>query len=327
MAAMSVTTHSRPRIVVLDGFTLNPGDLSWDELQQLGHCEIFERTHPAEMIARAANAEIVLTNKAQLNRAIIEALPRLKYIGILATGTNAVDLAAAREKNIPVTNVPAYSTRSVAQATIALLLELTNRVGHHAERVRNGDWCRAADWCFWDGPILELQGLTFGIVGYGQIGAEVAKIAAAFGMRVLAHNSSPKSAPAFVNWTDLETLLSQSDVVSLHCPLTPQTQGLINSRRLSLLKSSALLINTSRGGLIDEPALAEALNKAQIAGAALDVLSTEPPPPTNPLLQARNCLITPHNAWGSHAARQRLLDVAIENIRAFLNNVPKNVVN
>lgn len=314
-------------ICVLDGYTLNPGDLSWEELQQLGHYEIFERTHPAEMIARAAHAEIVLTNKAQLNRAIIEALPQLKYIGILATGTNAVDLAAAREKNIPVTNVPAYSTRSVAQATIALLLELTNRVGHHAQRVRDGAWTRATDWCFWDSPLIELDGLTIGIIGYGRIGAAVAETARTLGMKVIAYNSSIKSAPAHVKFVDLETLFRSSDVVSLHCPLTAQNQKLVNAERLAWMKPSAFLLNTSRGPLVDEPALAAALNSGRLAGAGLDVLSVEPPPAENPLLHAKNCLITPHNAWGTRAARTRLLKIAVANIQAFLNGKPQNVVN
>jgi len=313
-------------ICVLDGFTLNPGDLSWDELRQLGPCEIFDRTPPVEIIARAANAEIVLTNKVQMNRAIIDALPRLKYIGILATGTNAVDLAAARERNIPVTNVPAYSTRSVAQATIALLLELTNRAGHHAQRVGDGAWTRATDWCFWDSPLIELDGLTIGIIGYGRIGAAVAEIAHALGMNIIAYSRSSKSAPAFVKLVELETLFRTSDVVSLHCPLTPQTQQLVNAERLAWMKPSAFLLNTSRGPLVDEPALAAALNSGRLAGAGLDVLSVEPPPADNPLLQAKNCLITPHNAWGTRAARTRLLKIAVANIQAFLNGKPQNVV-
>lgn len=314
-------------ICVLDGFTLNPGDLNWDELRQLGPCEIFDRTPPDELIPRAANSEIVLTNKAQLGRATIGALPRLKYIGVLATGTNAVDLVAARERNIPVTNVPAYSTRSVAQATIALLLELTNRIGQHAQRVRKGAWTNATDWCFWDVPLMELDGLTLGLIGYGRIGAAVAEIAHALGMNVLAHNSSAKPAPAFVKFVDLETLFRSSDVVSLHCPLTAQNQKLVNAARLAWMKPSALVLNTSRGPLVDEAALADALNSGRLAGAGLDVLSVEPPPASNPLLQAKNCLITPHNAWGTRAARVRLMKTAVANLRAFLEGQPQNVVN
>ncbi len=314
-------------ICVLDGHTLNPGDLSWDELKQLGPCEIHERTAPAETTRRAAQAEIVLTNKTALGRTEIAALPKLKYIGVLATGTNVVDLTAASERGIPVTNVPAYGTRSVAQATFALLLELTNRVGHHAHRVRNGAWTHATDWCFWDFPLVELDGLTMGLVGFGRIGAAVADIAHAFGMNVIAHNSSPRPAPPFVKFVDLETLFRTSDVVSLHCPLTPKTQRLVNTERLARMKPTAFLLNTSRGPLVDEAALAAALDSGQLAGAAVDVLSCEPPPADNPLLRARNCLVTPHNAWGTHAARARLLHVAVDNVRAFLAGKPRNVVN
>lgn len=314
-------------ICVLDGFTLNPGDLSWDGLRQLGLAAIHERTPLAEIIARAANAEIVLTNKVLLSRETIAALPKLKYIGVLATGTNVVDLVAARERNIPVTNIPAYGTRSVAQATIALLLELTNRIGPHAQRVREGAWSRATDWCFWDSPLTELDGLTMGIVGFGRIGAAVANIAHALGMNIIAFSPSQKTAPPFVKFVGLEALFRTSDVLSLHCPLTPLTQKLINTERLAWMKRTAFLLNTSRGPLIDEAALAEALNYGCLAGAGLDVLSTEPPPPNNPLLQAKNCIITPHNAWGTHAARSRLMNIAMENIRAFLNGKPQNVVN
>lgn len=313
-------------ICVLDGFTLNPGDLSWDELRQLGPCEIHDRTPAPEVIERAANAEIILTNKALLPRETIAALPKLKYIGVLATGTNVVDLVAARERNIPVTNIPAYGTKTVAQATIALLLELTNRGGHHAQRVRDGGWTRAMDWCFWDAPLTELDGLTLGIVGYGRIGAAVADIAHALGMNIIAYNQSPKAAPSFVKFADLETLFRTSDVVSLHCPLTPQTKNLINAKRLAAMKPTAFLLNTSRGPLIDEVALAEALNAGRLAGAALDVLSVEPPPANNPLLQTKNCLITPHNAWATRAARSRLMKIAADNVRAFLNGTPQNVV-
>jgi len=315
------------RICVLDGYTLNPGDLSWEELQQLGPCEIHDRTPPDAIRARATNAEIVLTNKTQLTRETILALPKLKYIGVLATGTNVVDLAAARDRNIPVTNIPTYGTRSVAQATIALLLELTNRVGHHASRVRTGDWTRATDWCFWDGQMMELNGLTLGIIGYGRIGSAVAEITHALGMKIIACNSSSKPAPPHVRFVDLETLFRTSDVVSLHCPLTPQTTKLVNAERLALMKPSAYLLNTSRGPLVDEAALATALNAGTIAGAGLDVLALEPPPITNPLLTAKKCIITPHNAWATGAARGRLLRLAVANIRAFLNGTPENVVN
>lgn len=314
-------------ICVLDGYTLNPGDLSWDELRQLGPCEIHERTPTAKITRRAGDADIVLTNKTPLRRDTLATLPRLKYIGVLATGTNVVDLAAARERNIPVTNIPAYGTRSVAQATMALLLELTNRVGRHSDRVRAGAWTQCEDWCFWDFPLVELDELMLGIVGYGNIGAAVAEMAAAFGMKVIVHNPSPKPAPPHVTFVDLETLLRTSDVVSLHCPLTTTTQMLLNAERLGWMKSSALLLNTSRGPLVDEGALADALNAGRLAGAGLDVLSSEPPSADNPLLSAKNCLITPHNAWGTRAARARLMKAAVANIRAFLEGNPQNVVN
>lgn len=316
------------KIVVLDGFTLNPGDLNWDELKSLGDCEIHDRTPPQEVLTRAADAEIVLTNKTVLTREQIQSLPRLKCIGVLATGTNIVDVLAARERNIPVTNVPAYGTKSVAQMTLALLLELTQHAGHHAQTVREGRWTRSADWCYWDRPLMELDGLTMGIVGFGRIGRAVGALAAAFGMKILAHSrSQPQSPPSSVLFVGLETLFRKSDVVSLHCPLTAETKQLVNADRLAWMKPSAFLLNTSRGPLIDEPALADALNAGKIAGAGLDVLSVEPPPADNPLLTTRNCLITPHIAWATRAARSRLMQIAVANIRAFLSGRLQNVVN
>ncbi len=302
-------------IVVLDGFTLNPGDLSWAELQSLGHCEIHDRTPRADVLGRAAAAEILLTNKTELAREDIEKLPHLKYIGVLATGTNVVDLAAARERNIPVANVPAYGTKSVAQTTTALLLELTQHVGHHAQTVRESRWSRSIDWCYWDKPLLELDGLILGIVGYGRIGQAVGALGRAFGMSLLVNARTVPSATSLITFVDVETLFRQSDVVSLHCPLNPQTRGLVNAERLAWMKPSALLLNTSRGQLIDEQALADALNTGRLAGAGLDVLSVEPPPPNHPLLQAKNCIITPHLAWATRAARFRLLKIAVENVR------------
>ncbi len=314
------------RIVVLDGYTLNPGDLDWSCLHALGPCEVFDRTRPDELPARAHDAEIILTNKTVLSAEQITALPALRYIGVLATGTNVVDLAAARARNIPVTNVPAYGTRSVAQATFALLLELTNRSGHHAQTVRAGRWTKNPDWCYWDSPLLELDGLTLGVVGYGRIGRAVANLARAFGMKTLVNSRTPVADGAVGN-VSLNELLANSDVVSLHCPLTLETKHLINAKTLGLMKPSSLLLNTSRGPLVDEAALASALNNGTIAGAALDVLSVEPPPAQNPLLHARNCIITPHNAWGTRAARSRLLQIAVDNIKAFHMGSPKNVVN
>ena len=314
-------------LVVLDGYTLNPGDLTWDELKVLGPCAIYDRTPPDELLSRAAHAEIILTNKTELTRQHFARLSALKYIGILATGTNIVDLAAARERGIVVTNVPAYSTASVAQTTFALLLELTQHVGHHAATVREGAWSRNPDWCYWERPLLELASLTLGIVGLGRIGTAAAKLANAFDMPVLAHNPKPHNAPAYVRWVGLEQLFRQSDVVSLHCPLTSENRHMVNRERLSWMKPSAFLLNTSRGQLIDEPALAEALNKGRLGGAGLDVLSIEPPLPDNPLLTARNCITTPHLAWATRASRARLLKVAIANVRAFLDGHPQNVVN
>lgn len=314
-------------IVVLDGYTLNPGDLSWDELKALGPCEIFDRTSPGEVAARAANAEIVITNKAILHRAQIEAMPKLKYIGVTATGYNVVDIEAAKERGIVVCNVPLYGTRSVAQHAFALLLELTQHVGHHAQSVRDRRWVSSVDWCYWDKPLIELDGLTMGIVGYGRIGQATARLAEAFGMKVLTTPSSTgKPREPQVGVVSLDQLFSESDVVSLHCPLTPETKHLVNASRLARMKPTAFLVNTSRGPLIDETALAEALNSGRIASAALDVLSTEPPPADNPLLTAKNCLITPHNAWAMRAARARLMKTSVDNVRAFLAGTPQNVV-
>jgi glycerate dehydrogenase len=313
--------------VVLDGFTLNPGDLDWADLQALGPCTVFDRTSADQVLLRAAEAEMVLTNKTVLSRDTIHRLPRLRYIGVLATGTNIVDLEAARARGIPVTNVPTYGTRSVAQFAFALLLELTQHVGHHAQTVREGRWTRSADWCYWDFPLVELDGLTLGIVGLGRIGRAVGQLGAAFGMKVLACDPSATALPPFVQPVELDALFRASDVVSLHCPLTPQTARLVNARRLALMKPTAFLLNTSRGPLVDEPALAEALNAGRLAGAAVDVLSVEPPPADNPLLSARNCLITPHMAWGTRAARSRLMHIAVENVHAFLAGKPQNVVN
>ena len=315
-------------LVVLDGHTLNPGDLSWDELQSLGPCEIFDRTTPEQILPRAASAEIILTNKVVLNRETIMALPSLRYLGVLATGHNVVDATAARERGIPVTNIPDYGTRSVAQHTFALLLELTHHTGYHAQSVRDGRWSRSADFCYWDFPLLELDGLTLGIIGFGKIGREVAKIAQAFGLRVLIHSRTiPAELPARMESVPLGELFSRADIVSLHCPLMPATNNLVNAPRLALMKPSALLLNTSRGPLVDEAALAVALNSGRLAGAALDVLSVEPPPLTNPLLTAKNCVITPHLGWATRAARQRLMQIAVANLRTFLNGTPQNVVN
>jgi glycerate dehydrogenase len=314
-------------IVVLDGFTLNPGDLSWSDLNSLGACTVYDRTAPADLLPRATGAQILLTNKTELTEDSLQRLPELKYIGVLATGTNVVHLAAARARGIPVTNVPAYGTKSVAQLTFALLLELALHTAHHAQSVREGRWTHSVDWCYWDHPLIELDGLTLGLVGFGRIGRAVSEIAATFGMNVIVYDPALKAPPPTVRSVTLETLFHESDVVSLHCPLTPQSRQFVNAERLALMKPTAFLINTSRGPLVDEPALAEALNAGRLAGAGLDVLSAEPPPATNPLLSARNCLITPHLAWATRAARARLMTIAVENVRAFLQGNPQNVVN
>lgn len=314
-------------IVVLDGHTLNPGDLSWEELKALGPCAIYERSTPAEVLKRGADAEILVTNKVPLGRDQIQALPKLRYIGVTATGYNIIDVAAAQARGITVTNVPAYGTRSVAQHTFALLLELTQHAGHHSQSVRAGAWVRSPDWCFWEHPLVELDGLTMGIVGFGRIGRAVGELAQAFGMKVSAAVSPrARDLPRNVASVDLDSLFSAADVVSLHCPLTDATRHLVNATRLARMKPTAFLLNTSRGLLVDEAALADALNAGRIAGAGLDVLSTEPPLPNNPLLTARNCVITPHQAWATRAARARLMRVAVSNVKAFLEGAPPNVV-
>jgi len=316
------------KIVVLDGYTLNPGDLDWSGLRALGECEIHDRTPPDQVLARAAGAPIVLTNKTVLSREIIAPLPDLKYIGVLATGYNVVDVAAAKERGIPVTNIPTYGTASVAQMVFAHLLHLTQRVADHAQSVRAGDWARSPDFCYWRHPLVELAGLTMGIVGFGRIGRETGNAARAFGMKVIYHDVfAPKVSVEEGVAVDLDTLFRESDVVSLHCPLTAENHGLVNRARLALMKPTAFLINTSRGPLVDEPALADALNAGRIAGAGLDVLCVEPPRADNPLLTAKNCFITPHIAWATRAARARLLDTVVANVRAFLAGEPQNVVN
>ena len=312
------------RIVILDGLTTNPGDVSWEPLERLGSLTVFDRTAPGDVVARAADADAVLTNKAIVGREQIAVLPQLKYVGVLATGFNIVDVAEARERGIPVCNVPEYSTPNVVQATWALILELANRVGHHDRTVHEGHWAACHDFCYWHGDLVELAGRTLGIVGHGRIGRGVAAVGRAFGMRVIHHRRQASGDPACV---DLDTLFRESDVVSLHCPLTPETKGLVDARRLALMKPTAFLVNTARGPLVDEAALAAALNAGQIAGAAVDVLSVEPPPASNPLLTAKNCVITPHVAWATRDARRRLIDVTAANLAAFAAGQPQNVVN
>jgi len=316
------------KIVVLDGYCLNPGDLSWDALRQFGEVVVYDRTPAADAAAHAAGAGAVLLNKTPLSAGTLAQLPGLKYIGVLATGYDVVDLAAARAQGIAVTNVPTYGTASVAQFVFALLLELCHHVKLHSDTVRSGEWSRHTDWSYACTPLVELEGKTMGIVGFGRIGRAVGRIADAMGMRVLAHDTWQGDPPAYpgFRWTPLEELLGASDVVSLHSPLVPETRGMIRKGTLALMKPSAFLINTSRGALVVDGDLANALNAGRLAGAGLDVLAVEPPPDTNPLLSARNCLVTPHVAWATHEARARLMDLVVGNLSGFLNGNPRNVI-
>jgi glycerate dehydrogenase len=313
------------KLVVLDGCTLNPGDLSWERAEALASCEIHDRTAVVDVVQRAADAELILTNKTPLSAEMISCLPKLEYIGVLATGFNVVDVAAARERGIPVCNVPAYGTRAVAQFTFALILELANQVDRHSEAARDGRWSDSEDFSMQLAPTIELDGLTLGVVGLGRIGSAVAELGKAFGMRVIA-TSRRRLETHGVEHVDVETLFRKSDVVSLHCPLAPETDRLVGAERLAAMKPTAFLINTSRGQLVDEPALAAALNERRIAGAAVDVLSSEPPSAANPLLSASNCIVTPHIAWAARAARERLLNTALENLAAFLRGEVRNNV-
>jgi glycerate dehydrogenase len=316
------------KIVVLDGYTLNPGDLSWDALEALGDTTIHEYSAADEVVPNAQGADIIMPNKAVISREVIEQLPDLKYIGVQATGFNVIDLEAASEKNIVVTNIPTYGTPSVGQMVFAHLLNLTQRVAHHAETVKEGRWASCRDFCYWDFPLTELMGLTMGIVGYGRIGQRTGDIALAFGMKVLAHDEYIKPAD-FPNaeFVSVDEIFKRSDAISLHCPLTPETDKLANATRLALMKPTAFLINTSRGPLVDDQALADALNAGTLAGAGLDVLSAEPPPMDNPLITAKNCFITPHIAWATRSARSRLLNTLVENAKAWIDGKPQNVVN
>jgi glycerate dehydrogenase len=311
-----------PRLVVLDGHTTNPGDLSWEPLERLGVLTVHPRTPPERLVERLAGADVAILNKTRLDAAAIAAAPRLRGICLLSTGHDVVDGEAAGRRGIPVANVPEYSTASVAQAVFALLLELTNRTGSLDASVRSGRWSAGPDFAYWDDTLVELEGLTLGVVGMGRIGAAVARIGAAFGMRVLAHRGT-----AVGGSVDLDTLLAGSDVVSLHCPLTALTRGLVDADRLARMKPGSRLINTGRGALVNEADLAAALASGRLAGAGLDVLSLEPPPPDHPLLSAPNCVITPHVAWATRAARQRLIAAVAANVEALLAGVPCNVVN
>ena len=314
-------------IVILDGYTANPGDLSWGSLKEMGEVTVYERTRREEIAGRAADADIVLTNKVVMDREMMALLPRLKYIGVLATGYNVVDIEAARERDIIVTNVPAYSTKSVAQTVFAHLLTVTNRTEHYAQQNRQGRWAENRDFCYWDTELTELAGKTMGIVGLGHIGRRVAEIALAFGMQVKAMTSKKaEELPAGIQKAELQSLLASADVVSLHCPLTEGTKHLIHRETLRLMKPSAILINTGRGPLVDDEALAEALNEGRLRAYCADVVTEEPPKADHPLLHAPNAFITPHIAWATVEARKRLLQTAIGNVEAFVNGHPVNVV-
>jgi len=316
------------KIVVLDGFTLNPGDLSWEGMASLGTFECYDRTSKEELIDRAKDAEILITNKTPINRTTLSQLPKLRYIGVLATGYNIVDSVAAKEFGVIVTNVPTYGTKSVAQFVFAHLLEICHHVAEHSQSVKAGKWNRTEDFCYWDRPLIELDGKVMGIIGTGRIGVETAKIASAFGMKVIAYAPRPKLTPneGLFEYVTLETLLMTSDVISLHCPLTEETRGLLNDAAFEIMKTGAIVINTSRGPLIDEDALARALKSGKVYAAGLDVMTYEPPKGPSPLFEIENCQITPHIAWAPKEARQRLLNTAIQNVRAFIEGDPINVV-
>ena len=321
-------TSKDKRIVVLDGYTLNPGDLSWEELEALGNCAIYDRTAPSKVLERSTGAEIILLNKVVLSGSTIEQLPELKYIGVLATGYNIVDITAATHHRICVTNIPTYGTKSVAQMAFAHLLNLCQHTADHSTSVKHGKWNRSKDFCFWNYSLVELANLTMGIVGLGRIGLTTAKLASAFGMKVIACDvKKPVPCPKYITILDLDKLFRESDVISLHCSLNDNNHHMVNRKRLESMKKTAFLINTSRGPLIDEKALADALNIDLIAGAGLDVLKKEPPDSSCPLLKAKNCFITPHIAWATRSARQRLMTTAVDNVKAFINGRYQNVVN
>lgn len=316
-------------IVVLDGYTLNPGDISWEGIEKLGDITIYDRTPVDKVIERSAGAEVIFTNKTPVSEEAINELTSLKFIGVLATGYNIVNTEAAKAKGVIVSNVPGYGTNSVVQMTIALLLELCLRVQRHSDAVMEGKWARSSDWCFWDYPLVELSGKTMGIIGFGRIGRQVGDVATAFGMNIVGNSRhwTDQSQRKNFRWAEVPELLAQSDVVSIHCPLFPETKGLINKESLMTMKKTAFLLNTSRGPIVVDEDLAEALNSEVIAGAGIDVLSVEPPSADNPLFKAKNCIITPHISWATKEARIRLMDITVSNLSAFINGNPVNVVN
>ncbi len=319
------------KLVVLDGYTENPGDLSWGALETLGELTVYDRsslTDEQEIIDRIGGADIVLTNKTPITAAVLNACPKLKFISVLATGYNVVDCACAQEKGIPVSNVPTYGTASVGQFAIALLLEICHHIGHHNQSVHKGDWEKCQDWCYWDYPLIELEGKTMGIIGFGRIGQTTGKIAKALGMEILAYDNFPNDpGRSIASYVTLDELLARSDVIAVHCPLFPETQGIINKDTIAKMKDGVILINNSRGPLVVEQDLADALNSGKVAAAGLDVVSTEPILGDNPLLSAQNCIITPHISWAPRESRQRIMDCSVSNVKAFLTGKPINVVN
>jgi glycerate dehydrogenase len=317
-----------PKIVVLDGYTLNPGDLSWEGLASLGDLTVYDRTPPERTVERIGDAEIVYTNKTLLTAEVLNACPGIRFIGVLATGYNVVDTAAAKARSIPVANVPAYGTDAVGQYAIALLLEICHHVAHHADAVRAGRWTTSADFCFWDHPLIELSGKTMGVIGFGRIGQATGRIAKALGMRVIAVDKNPNASGAEIaEYVPLDELLAEADVISLHCVLTPETQGIIRKETIEKMKPGVILINNSRGPLVVEQDLADALESGRVYAAGLDVVSVEPIHADNPLLKAPNCLITPHISWAPKESRKRLMDIAVNNLAAYLRGEPVNVVN
>ncbi|WRS28812.1 D-2-hydroxyacid dehydrogenase [Oscillospiraceae bacterium MB08-C2-2] len=316
------------KIVVLDGYTENPGDLSWEGFEKLGSLTVYDRTAPGDIVSRIGDAEAVITNKTPLTKETLEACPSIRYIGVLATGYNVVDVAAAKAKGIPVCNIPTYGTTAVAQFVFALLLEICHHVGHHSDTVKAGKWTTSQDFCYWDFPLIELAGKTMGIIGFGRIGQSAGALAKAFGMKVLAYDEYPNDAgKAIAEYVTLDELLAQSDVISLHCPLFESTTGIINKNSIAKMKDGVILINTSRGPLIVEEDLRAALDSGKVAGAGMDVVSTEPIKADNPLLGASNCLITPHIAWAPKESRKRLMDIAVQNLADFVAGKSTNVVN
>ena len=317
------------KIVVLDGYTLNPGDISWEGMEAFGELTVYDRTKAEDVVARIGDAEVVYTNKTPITRETLDACPNVKFIGVLATGYNIVDIAAAKEKGIPVSNIPTYGTAAVSQFAIGLLLELCHHIGEHSDAVKAGEWTSNPDWCFWKYPLVELDGKTMGIIGFGRIGQDTGKIAQALGMKVLAYDAfkRPELETETCHYVDLDTLLAESDVIALHCPLFPDTEGIINKDTIAKMKDGVMIINNSRGPLVVEQDLRDALDSGKVAGAAVDVVSTEPIRMDNPLIGAKNVIITPHISWAPKESRQRLMNIAVDNLKCYAEGKPQNVVN